>query len=87
MRQNSGPEKQPAEDAIRDIRRATRRHFSAEERGQALYHKPNRGMTGEGVIHPKEVDPPIEKPAPKTGDPNVVPPPGSSGGAPAPQAK
>jgi hypothetical protein len=32
MRQKSGPEKQAAEDAIRDIRRATRRHFSAEER-------------------------------------------------------
>ena len=32
MRQKSGPEKQPAEDAIRDIRRATRRHFSAEEK-------------------------------------------------------
>jgi hypothetical protein len=40
-----------------------------------------------GVIHPKEVDPAIQKPAPKTGDPNVVPPPGSSGGAPAPQPK
>ena len=32
MIQKSGPEKQPAEDAIRDIRRATRRHFSAEEK-------------------------------------------------------
>jgi len=32
MKQKSGPEKQPAEDAIRDIRRATRRHFSAEEK-------------------------------------------------------
>jgi hypothetical protein len=32
MRQKSGPEKQPAEDAIRDIRRATRRHVSAEEK-------------------------------------------------------
>src|ERR1700723_4554854 len=32
MRQKSGPEKQPADDAIRDIRRATRRHFSAEEK-------------------------------------------------------
>jgi transposase len=32
MRQKSGPEKQPAEDAIREIRRATRRHFSAEEK-------------------------------------------------------
>ena len=40
-----------------------------------------------GVIHPKEVDPAIQKPAPKTGDPNVVPPPGTSGGAPAPQPK
>ena len=40
-----------------------------------------------GVIHPKEVDPAIEKPAPKTGDSNVVPPPGASGGAPAPQPK
>jgi hypothetical protein len=40
-----------------------------------------------GVIHPKEVDPAIEKPAPKVGDPNVVPPPGTSGGAPAPQPK
>ena len=40
-----------------------------------------------GVIHPKEVDPGIEKPAPKAGDPNVVRPPGTSGGAPAPQPK
>jgi hypothetical protein len=40
-----------------------------------------------GVIRPKEVDPAIQKPAPKTGDPNVVPPPGTSGGASAPQPK
>jgi hypothetical protein len=40
-----------------------------------------------GIIHPKEVDPAIEKPVPKTGDPNVVPPPGTSGGAQAPQPK
>jgi hypothetical protein len=40
-----------------------------------------------GIIHPKEVDPAIQKPAPKTGDPNVIPPPGTSGGAPAPQPK
>jgi hypothetical protein len=40
-----------------------------------------------GVIHPKEVDPGIQKPAPKVGDPNVVPPPGTSHGAPAPQPK
>jgi hypothetical protein len=35
-----------------------------------------------GVIHPKEVDPAIEKPVPKTGDSNVVPPPGTSGALP-----
>ena len=40
-----------------------------------------------GVIHPKEVDSAIEKPAPKVGDPNVVPPPETSGGAGAPQPK
>jgi hypothetical protein len=40
-----------------------------------------------GVIHPKEVDPAIEKPAPNVRDPNVAPPPGTSGGAPAPQPK
>jgi hypothetical protein len=40
-----------------------------------------------GVIHPKEVDPAIQKPAPTTGDPNVVSPPGTSGGAAAPQPK
>ena len=28
-----------------------------------------------GVIHPKEVDPAIEKPAPKTPNSNVIPPP------------
>jgi hypothetical protein len=31
-RQERRPEKQPREDAIRDIRRATRRHFSAEKK-------------------------------------------------------
>ena len=51
---------------------------------QNLSEKLNRSN---GVIHPKEVDPAIEKPAPKVGDPNVVPPPGTSGGASAPQPK
>jgi transposase len=32
MRQKSGPEKQPAAETIEDIRRATHRHFSAEEK-------------------------------------------------------
>ena len=40
-----------------------------------------------GVIHPEEVDPAIEKPAPQARDPNVLPPPGTSSGAPAPQPK
>jgi hypothetical protein len=40
-----------------------------------------------GVIHPKEVDPAIEKAAPNVRDPNVAPPPGTSGGSPAPQPK
>jgi hypothetical protein len=40
-----------------------------------------------GIIHPKEVDPAIEKGAPVVRDPNVVPPPGTSGGSPAPQPK
>jgi hypothetical protein len=52
--------------------------------GQNLSKELNRSN---GVIHPKEVDPGIEKGAPNTRDPNVVPPPGTSGGAPAPQPK
>ena len=46
MRQKSGPEKQPAEDAIRDIRRATRRHFSAEEKIRNVLE----GLRGEESI-------------------------------------
>jgi hypothetical protein len=52
--------------------------------GENLSKKLNQSN---GVIHPKEVDPGIQKPTPKTGDTNVVPPPGTSGGAPAPQPK
>jgi hypothetical protein len=52
--------------------------------GQSLSEKLNRSN---GVIHPKEVDPAIEKPAPNPGDPNVIPPGGTSGDAPAPQPK
>ena len=39
-----------------------------------------------GVIHPKEVDPAIEKPVPQTGDLNVAPP-SASGGNPASKPK
>jgi hypothetical protein len=40
-----------------------------------------------GVIHPKEVDPAMEKGAPNVQDPNVAPPPGTSGWSAAPQPK
>ena len=43
MRQKSGSEKQPAEDTIKDIRRATRRHFSAEEKIRVVLE----GLRGE----------------------------------------
>jgi transposase-like protein len=46
MRQKSGPEKQPAGDAIRDIRRATRRRFSAEEKIRIVLE----GLRGEESI-------------------------------------
>ena len=46
MRQKPRPEKQPAEDAIRDIRRATRRHFSAEEKIRVVLE----GLRGEESI-------------------------------------
>ena len=46
MRQKSGPEKQPAEAAIRDIRRATRRHFSAEEKIRIVLE----GLRGEESV-------------------------------------
>src|SRR6202041_3339801 len=46
MRQKSGPEKQPADDAIRDIRRATRRHFSTEDKIRIVLE----GLRGEESI-------------------------------------
>ncbi len=46
MRQKSGPEKQPAEDTIKDIRRATRRRFSAEEKIRVVLE----GLRGEESI-------------------------------------
>jgi transposase len=46
MKQKSGPEKQPAEEAIKDIRRATRRHFSAEEKIRVVLE----GLRGEESI-------------------------------------
>ena len=46
MRQKSGSEKQPAEETIKDIRRATRRHFSAEEKIRVVLE----GLRGEESI-------------------------------------
>ena len=46
MRQKSGPEKQPAEEAIKAIRRATRRHFSAEDKIRIVLE----GLRGEDSI-------------------------------------
>ena len=46
MRQKSGPEKQPAEQVVKDIRRATRRQFSAEEKIRIVLE----GLRGEESI-------------------------------------
>ena len=46
MRQKTVPVKQPAETIIRDIRRATRRHFSAEEKIRIVLD----GLRGEESI-------------------------------------
>ena len=37
MRQKSGPEKAPAEQVVKDIRRATRRQFSAKRRSVSCW--------------------------------------------------
>ena len=46
MKQKSGPVKQPAEAVVKDIRRATRRHFSAEEKIRIVLE----GLRGEESI-------------------------------------
>ena len=46
MGQKSGPEKQPAEQVVKDIRRATRRQFSAEEKIRIVLE----GLRGEDSI-------------------------------------
>ena len=46
MRHKTVPGNQPAEDMIRDIRRATRRHFSAEEKIRIVLE----GLRGEESI-------------------------------------
>jgi len=46
MRQKSGPVKEPAEKVVKDIRRATRRHFSAEDKIRIVLE----GLRGEESI-------------------------------------
>ena len=46
MRQTSGPAKEPAESVVKDIRRATRRHFSAEDKIRIVLE----GLRGEDSI-------------------------------------
>ena len=46
MRQKSGPVRAPAEQVVKDIRRATRRHFSAEEKIRVVLE----GLRGEESI-------------------------------------
>ncbi len=46
MGQKSGPEKEPAEQVIKQIRRATRRQFSAEEKNRIVLE----GLRGEDSI-------------------------------------
>ena len=46
MRQKSGPVKEPAEQVIKEIRRATRRQFSAEEKIRIVLS----GLRGEDSI-------------------------------------
>src|SRR5690349_18976161 len=46
MKQTSGPAKEPADVVVRDIRRATRRHFSAEDKIRIVLE----GLRGEDSI-------------------------------------
>src|SRR6187399_270051 len=46
MRQKSGPARSPADQVVKDIRRATRRHFSAEEKIRIVLE----GLRGEESI-------------------------------------
>ena len=46
MRQKSGPVKAPAEHVVKDIRRATRRHFSAEDKIRIVL----QGLRGEASV-------------------------------------
>ena len=46
MRQKSGPAREPAEQVVKEIRRATRRHFSAEDKIRIVLE----GLRGEDSV-------------------------------------
>jgi transposase len=46
MRQKPGPAKEPAEQVVKEIRRATRKHYSAEEKIRIVLE----GLRGENSI-------------------------------------
>ena len=58
MRQKSGPEKAPAEQVVKDIRRATRRQFSAEEKIRIVLE----GVRGEESVKRPAKLPPDRRP-------------------------
>ena len=47
MRQQTRASKEPAEKVVQDIRRATRKHYSAEEKMRRLHHASRRRRSGE----------------------------------------
>ena len=67
MRQKSGPEEQPAEDAIRDIRRATRRHISINRRPARIGVRARGGENLQSLHQPS----PFALPAVRRVLPNV----------------
>ena len=50
MRQKSGVGKEPAEEVLKDIRRATRRHFSAEDKDPHCAGRPARRVQYCGTV-------------------------------------
>jgi hypothetical protein len=53
MRQKFVPEKEPAAQVVKDIRRATRRHFSAEDKIRIVLEGPARRGQDRGALPPR----------------------------------
>ena len=56
MRQKSGKLKEPAEKVVRDIRRATRKQYSAEEKIRIVLS--DHRAPGQRAIHQSSIAPP-----------------------------